>query len=105
MYTRDPKIINGPKGIGVDKFLDLVTKVGATYDNAIIDEKKITIGTLTHPNQNPIADKSLASPNPIPSLFLIFLYKNIIVHIIKYPTTPPIKEFTKFGNNSMSKPG
>ena len=50
---------------------------------ALIDEKKITIGMLAQPNQKPIADNNFASPSPIPSLFLIFLYKNIIDQIIK----------------------
>ena len=73
-----PIIRYGPKGISVVKLLVLFIKVGATYNKAITEEKKIISGTLTHPNQNPIADKSLASPKPIPSLFLIFLYKKII---------------------------
>ena len=35
-------------------------------------EIKIVKGMLTHPNQNPIADISFASPRPIPSCLLIF---------------------------------
>ena len=49
-------------------------------------------GNEIHPNQKPIAANNLASPSPIPSLFLIFLYKKIINQIIKYPEIPPIKE-------------
>ncbi len=49
-------------------------------------------GIEIQPNQNPRADKSFASPKPIPSLFLILLYKNINNQIIEYPNTPPIRE-------------
>ena len=78
-----PIIKKGPKGISAERFLLLFISDGATVANATKDEKKITIGILTQPNQNPIADNNFASPSPIPSLFLIFLYKNIIDHIIK----------------------
>ena len=40
---------------------------------AIADEKKITNGIETQPNQKPITETNLASPKPIPSLFLSFL--------------------------------
>ena len=40
---------------------------------SIIEEIKITKGIANHPNQKPMADKSFASPNPIPSFFLICL--------------------------------
>ena len=39
----------------------------------LIDEKKSTNGIATQPTQNPITANSLASPRPIPSLFLTFL--------------------------------
>ena len=78
-----PIIKKGPYGISEESFRVLFINDGKTVANAIIDEKKITIGILTQPNQNPIADNKFASPSPIPSLFLIFLYKNIIDHIIK----------------------
>ena len=50
---------------------------------AIKDEKNKINGNEIHPNQKPIAANNLASPSPIPSLFLIFLYKKIINQIIK----------------------
>ena len=78
-----PIIKNGPKGISAERFRFLFSNDGNTDTNAIIDEKKITIGMLAQPNQKPIADNNFASPSPIPSLFLIFLYKNIIDQIIK----------------------
>ena len=40
---------------------------------AIADEKKITKGIEIQPNQKPINETNLASPKPIPSLFLNFL--------------------------------
>ncbi len=45
------------------------------------------------PNKNPIPAKSLASPKPIASTFLIFLYKTIINQITKYPKAPPNKDW------------
>ena len=87
-----PRIIYGPNGIWDDKFLDLLIKDGKDNPKAIMDDRNNTKGIETQPNQNPTADNSLASPNPIPSLFLTFLYTKIINHIIKYPITPPINE-------------
>ena len=45
----------------------------AALDDAIADDRKITNGTAFKPNQNPNTLKSLASPKPIPSFFLICL--------------------------------
>ena len=87
-----PRIIYGPNGIWDDKFLDLLINDGKDNPKAIMDDRNNTKGIETQPNQNPIADNSLASPKPIPSLFLTFLYTKIINHIIKYPITPPINE-------------
>ena len=87
-----PRTIYGPNGIWEDKFLDLLTNDGNENPKAIIEDKNNTKGIETQPNHNPIADNSLASPKPIPSLFLIFLYAKIINHIIEYPRTPPINE-------------
>jgi len=92
IYIVIPRIIYGPNGIWEDKFLDLLINEGKENIKAIIDDRNKTKGIETQPNQNPIADNSLASPKPIPSLFLIFLYVKIIDHIIKYPMTPPINE-------------
>ena len=78
-----PKIIYGPKGICDDIFLDLFNKPGTAKIKAAKDEKNKINGIDIHPNQKPIADKSLASPRPMPSLFRIFLYANIINHIIE----------------------
>ena len=41
--------------------------------SAMTDEKNITKGIEAHPNQKPITESNLASPKPIPSLFLNFL--------------------------------
>ena len=71
-----PIIKKGPYGISEESFRVLFINDGKTVANAIIDEKKITIGILAQPNQKPIADKSFASPKPIPSFCLnIFLKK------------------------------
>ena len=66
-------IMYGPKGICEDIDFEFFNKLGMTVNKAIIDDKNITKGIDIHPNQNPIADKSLASPKPIPSLFLTCL--------------------------------
>ena len=67
------KMIYGPKGICEDIFFDLFNKLGITWISAVIEDKNIMKGIDTHPNQNPIAPNNLASPNPIPSFFLIAL--------------------------------
>ena len=66
-------IMYGPKGICEDIDFEFFNKLGITLNKAIIDDKNITKGIEIHPNQKPIADKSFASPKPIPSLFLICL--------------------------------
>ena len=66
-------IMYGPKGICEDSDFEFFNKLGITLNRAITDDKNITKGIEIHPNQNPIADKSLASPKPIPSLFLTCL--------------------------------
>ena len=68
-----PKIIKGPKGICEDIDLDFFNKLGITLNRAITDDKNITKGIEIHPNQKPIADRSFASPKPMPSFFLICL--------------------------------
>ena len=88
-----PIIIKGPNGISDENFLLLFIKLGKTTNNATIEELNITKGIEIHPNQKPIADNNLASPNPIPSLFLKTLYIKIIAQIIPYPNIPPIREF------------
>ena len=45
------------------------------------EDKKIMYGIEYQPNQKPIAAKSFASPKPIPSFFLIFIYKVIMLQI------------------------
>lgn len=83
----------GPKGILVCKFFVLLSKLGTFVINAIKEEKNKIKGRQIQPNQKPIAAKSFASPNPIPSIFFNFLYKKIINQIIVYPATPPMIEF------------
>jgi len=61
--------------------LEFFNKLGITLNKAITEDKNITKGIEIHPNQKPIADKSFASPKPIPSFFLIFIYKVIIPQI------------------------
>ena len=63
----------GPKGICEDSDFEFFNKLGITLNKAITEDKNITKGIEIHPNQNPIADRSLASPKPIPSLFLTCL--------------------------------
>ena len=55
----------------VDLFLS--NKEGNTNINPRTDATNNIIKIDLIPNKNPNADKSLASPNPIASLFLIFL--------------------------------
>ena len=50
-----------------------VIKDGITEISAMIDDEKITKGTLTQPNQKPVTANNFASPNPIPSLLRICL--------------------------------
>jgi hypothetical protein len=82
----------GPNGICEDIVLEFFNKLGITLSKAITDDKNKINGIAIHPNQKPIADNNLASPNPIPSLFLKILYTKIITQIIPYPIIPPIKE-------------
>ena len=65
--------------------------------NATKDEKNKIKGIDTHPNQKPIADKSFASPKPMPSLFFNFSYPKIIIHMTPYPIAPPIRELCNSG--------
>ena len=66
-------IMYGPKGICEDIDFEFFNKLGITLNKAIIDDRNITKGIEIHPNQKPIADKSFASPKPMPSFFLICL--------------------------------
>ena len=66
-------IMYGPNGICEDIDFEFFNKLGITLNKAITEDKNITKGIEIHPNQKPIADKSLASPKPIPSLFLTCL--------------------------------
>ena len=52
---------------------DLAINEGVAISKAITEDKKITYGMLTHPNQKPTTAINFASPNPIPSFFLICL--------------------------------
>ena len=65
----------GPKGIWDESFFLFFIKSGITLIKATVDEKKITKGIEIQPNQKPITERSLASPNPIPSLFLNYHMK------------------------------
>ena len=66
-------IMYGPKGICEDSDFEFLIKLGITLNKAITEDKNIIKGIDIHPNQKPIADKSFASPKPMPSFFLIFL--------------------------------
>ena len=66
-------IMKGPKGICEERFFLFLTKSGTALTSAIADEKNIIKGIDTQPNQKPIAESNLASPNPIPYFFLICL--------------------------------
>ena len=65
------------------KFLVLFINDGRTIKSAIIDEKNNINGMDFKPKKVPIAAISLASPKPIASKFFNFLYKKIIIHIVK----------------------
>ena len=54
------------------KFFVLLTRLGIFIIKAIKDEKNKINGRQIQPNQKPKADKSFASPKPIPSIFLNF---------------------------------
>ena len=68
-----PIIIKGPKGISEVSFLLLFIKLGVTVISATTEEINITNGIEIQPNQKPITANNFASPNHIPSLFLITL--------------------------------
>ena len=55
------------------RFLDFLIKLGKEKPKAVREEKINIKGIEIQPNQKPKADKSFASPKPIPSLFLSFL--------------------------------
>ena len=80
------------KELTYECIIDFLNKSGMANANATKDEKNKIKGIDTHPNQKPIADKSFASPKPIPSLFFNFLYPKIIIHMTPYPITPPTRE-------------
>ena len=67
--------MQGPKGISEDISNDFFKIAGTAKISAINEEKNITKGKLAQPNQNPITANNFASPRPIPSFFLITLYK------------------------------
>ena len=66
-------IMYGPKGICEDSDFEFFIKLGITLNKAITEDKNIIKGIDIHPNQKPIADKSFASPKPMPSFFLTCL--------------------------------
>ena len=66
-------MINGPKGIIEPVDLLLINKDGNTNNNPRTDATNNIMKIDLNPNKKPNADKSLASPNPIASLFLICL--------------------------------
>ncbi len=68
-----PNTKYGPNGIEVLSVFDFLIKAGKEKPKPKIDEKIKMNGIEIQPNQNPKADKSFASPRPIPSLFLNFL--------------------------------
>ena len=65
----------GPNGISEDILFVFFKRDGIAKTSAIKEEKNITKGKLAQPNQNPITANNFASPRPIPSFFLITLYK------------------------------
>ena len=67
------KIINGPKGIFDVRFFFLLIKDGLTNNNPNTEEIKRTGRIDCQPNKHPIPAINLASPKPIPSIFLTTL--------------------------------
>ena len=65
--------MKGPKGICEDIFFEFFIKLGIILIKAVTDDKNITKGIAIQTNQKPTTAKSLASPKPIPSFFLICL--------------------------------
>ena len=63
----------GPKGIFVLKFLVLFNKDGITKIKPNIDDNIKTKRIDSGPKNNPTAVINFASPNPIASIFFIFL--------------------------------
>ena len=56
---------------------------GIEYNSPKIDAVNKIIKIDLRPNIKPSPDNNFASPKPIASTFLNFLYKNIIIHIKK----------------------
>ena len=81
--TVEAAIKNGPKGIADLRELFLVNNLGTENTIPKIAAIKIIKKIDWIPNRNPRPDKSFASPKPIASTFLIFLYKIIINQIIR----------------------
>ena len=81
--------MNGAKGISVLIVFCFLIIDGITNTRPKMEETKSTKGTDCQPKSKPIPVINLASPNPIASTFLMFLYKKIINQILKYPTNPP----------------
>ena len=55
-------IMKGPKGICEDMFFEFFNKLGTTVSKAITEDRNITKGIASQPNQNPTTAKSLESP-------------------------------------------
>ena len=62
--------VTSPKGISVLRFLFLLIKDGKTIINANTAETNKIKGIDCQPNNKPIPAINLASPKPIPSIFL-----------------------------------
>ena len=72
--------------------MDFFINDGATKISAIRAAIKSVRNTAFQPKNNPIAVKNLASPIPIASTFLYFLYRIIKEKIVIKPNNPPITE-------------
>ena len=91
---KEPKIINGPKGITSSLFLILlaikIIPVSAPKKNP----KKSEMMIYLQPRKAPIMAASLTSPPPIASFLKITEPPKPMINIIPPPTTTPKAEFT-----------
>ena len=70
-HLEDSILLDGKDG-ATDAFVFL-DELAKTFSAGGNNNLKITNGIEIHPNQKPITANNFASPNPIPSLFLICL--------------------------------
>ena len=90
---KEPKTINGPKGIASSLFLifDKIKIIPANAPKKNPENREITI--YLQPKKAPIIAASFTSPPPIASFLKITEPAKPITNIIPPPTTTPKAEF------------